>query len=120
MGDESADRVSDRAGQLPAGAIVGTTATIVQFSSAFCQPCRATRRTIETALDDVRQSVFGISFIEIDADENLELTRSWGVVSTPTVVFLGGAGQEVYRASGQPRKADVIAALGRVIAPSGA
>lgn len=52
--------------------------------------------------------------IHIDADDNLDLTRSWLVESTPTVVFLDVEGREVYRASGQPRKADVIAALARV------
>lgn len=114
MGDESPGVVTDRSNQLPRGALLGQPATVVQFSSAFCQPCRATRRVIEAALNDLSDSFPGLAMIHIDADDNLDLTRSWSVDSTPTVVFLDVEGREVYRASGQPRKADVIAALARV------
>lgn len=106
----------DRVEQLPTGSALGTSATVVQFSSAFCQPCRATRRVIESAVDDLAPTIPGVEFIEIDADDNLAITRAWAIESTPTVVFLDSEGREAYRASGQPRKADVIAALGRIVA----
>jgi len=48
-------------------------------------------------------------------EHNLDLVRRLGVVRTPTVFVLDSGGQIVQRASGQPRKADVIAALGLVI-----
>lgn len=102
-------------GSLPRGTVLGTTATIVQFSSAFCQPCRATRRTLRRAVDDLVTTVDGIEIIDIDADDHLELTRAWAVESTPTVIFLDGSGKEVVRACGQPRTADVLAALARVL-----
>lgn len=98
---------------LPAGTHAGSTATIVQFSSAFCQPCRATRRTIARVVEDI--DLAGIEVIEIDADDNLELTREWGVESTPTVVFLDATGREVHRGSGQPRTADIVAGLGKAV-----
>lgn len=94
---------------------LGSNATMVQFSSAFCQPCRATRRTLE----EVAVLVPGVSHVEIDAEENLELVRALDIRRTPTVLFLGPAGEERQRASGQPRKADVIAALGRIMDASG-
>lgn len=100
---------------LPSGASLGSTATIVQFSSAFCQPCRATRRTIRHVIDDLVTTVGGIVIIEIDADDQLELTRAWNIESTPTVVFLDASGHEVRRATGQPRTADVLAALAQVL-----
>lgn len=108
------------AAPLPAGTNLGKRATLVQFSSAFCQPCRATRQILEqvTAEVDLGEGVGGdggIEIVHIDADENLELTRLWEVTSTPTVVFLDAKGREVYRGSGQPRPADVIAGLGRAI-----
>lgn len=102
---------------LPSGSTLGPTATIVQFSSAFCQPCRATRRTLRRAVDDLVTSVDGIQIIEIDADDHLELTRAWAVESTPTVIFLNEFGTEVVRATGQPRTADVLAALAQVLHP---
>ncbi|MDA2987455.1 MAG: thioredoxin family protein [Actinomycetota bacterium] len=100
---------------LPADSSLGATATIVQFSSAFCQPCRATRRTLRHVVEDLVTTVDGIELIEIDADDHLNVTRAWGIESTPTVVFLDARGQEVLRAGGQPRTADVLAALAQVL-----
>lgn len=99
------------AGQLAAP--LGERATLVQFSSAFCAPCRATRRV----LAEVAAMVPGVSHIEIDAEDRLDLVRAVGVLKTPTVLVLDAAGREVRRAAGQPRRADVIAALGAAVAP---
>ena len=100
---------------LPADAVLGSTVTIVQFSSAFCQPCRATRRTVRHVVDDLITAVDGIAVIEIDADDHLDLTRAWGIESTPTVVFLDAQGHEIVRATGAPRTADVVAAVAQVV-----
>lgn len=58
--------------------------------------------------------VTGVLSVEIDADERLELTRRLRIQATPTVVVLDGEGRVIRRATGQPRKIDVIAALGAV------
>ena len=55
------------------------------------------------------------AFVELDAEAHLELVRRLNVVRTPTVLVLDGAGRVVRRATGAPRKPDVIAALGEVI-----
>ncbi|MFD7296638.1 TlpA family protein disulfide reductase [Streptomyces sp. NPDC059897] len=93
------------------GEELGERATLVQFSSAFCAPCRATRRV----LDEVASMVPGVSHVEIDAEARLDLVRDAGVLKTPTVLVLDARGREVRRAAGQPRKADVIAALGEAV-----
>ncbi|MFB8441451.1 TlpA family protein disulfide reductase [Streptomyces niveus] len=103
-----------RLGAAELGAELGERATLVQFSSAFCQPCRATRRT----LAEVTGMVEGVAHVELDAEERLELVRELGILKTPTVLVLDAAGRIVRRAAGAPRKADVIAALG--VAVSGA
>nr|WP_218825722.1 thioredoxin family protein [Streptosporangium subroseum] len=90
---------------------LGERATLVQFSSAFCQPCRATRRI----LDEVTDLVPGVAHVEIDAESRLDLVRSLNILRTPTVLILNASGDVVKRASGQPRKADVIGALGLAI-----
>jgi thiol-disulfide isomerase/thioredoxin len=92
------------------GVPLGPKATLVQFSSAFCAPCRATRRV----LTEVAGMTDGVAHVEIDAESRLDLVRSLDVRRTPTVFVLGPDGQIAKRASGQPRKADVIAALGEV------
>ncbi|TDC25028.1 thioredoxin [Streptomyces sp. 8K308] len=98
------------AADLGAGPLGGR-ATLVQFSTAFCQPCRATRRI----LADVAALVEGVAHLEIDAEARLDLTRRLGISRTPTVLVLDAEGRVVRRAVGQPRRADVIAALGAAI-----
>nr|WP_308441912.1 thioredoxin family protein [Planotetraspora phitsanulokensis] len=93
------------------GSALGERATLVQFSTAFCQPCRATRRV----LHDVAEMVPGVRHVEIDAESRLDLVRRFDVMRTPTVLVVDGAGNVVKRASGLPRKADVIAALGAAV-----
>lgn len=90
---------------------LGERATLVQFSSAFCAPCRATRRV----LADVAHMTSGVAHVEIDAESRLDLVRQVGVVRTPTVLVLAADGRVVRRASGQPRKPDVIAAIGEAV-----
>ncbi|MFF7791364.1 thioredoxin domain-containing protein [Streptomyces sp. NPDC007991] len=93
------------------GADLGERATLVQFSSAFCAPCRATRRV----LGEVAGMVPGVTHVEIDAEAHLDLVRRLDILKTPTVLVLDAGGRVVRRATGQPRKADVIAALGEAV-----
>ncbi|WP_350278954.1 thioredoxin family protein [Kribbella sp. HUAS MG21] len=89
------------------GGELGERATLLQFSSAFCAPCRATRRT----LAEVESMVDGVRHVELDAESHLELVRRLDILRTPTTLVLDGTGAVVKRASGAPRKPDVIAAL---------
>jgi hypothetical protein len=61
--------------------------------------------------------VDGVTHVEVDAAVRLDLVRRLRINSTPTVLVLDPAGAIVERATGLPRKADVIAALGSVIGP---
>lgn len=94
------------------GQPLGERATLLQFSSAFCAPCRATRRV----LAEVADMTEGIAHVEIDAESHLDLVRELGILRTPTVLVLAADGRIVRRASGQPRKVDVIGALGAAVA----
>jgi thiol-disulfide isomerase/thioredoxin len=89
---------------------LGERATLVQFSSAFCAPCRATRRV----LGDVAALVPGVTHVEVDAEHHLEAVRALRVLRTPTTLVLDAAGHEVSRAAGLPERDQVLAALGRV------
>jgi len=90
---------------------LGERATLVQFSSAFCAPCRATRRV----LTEVAGVVPGVEYVEVDAERHLELVRRLGVVRTPTTLVLDAEGREVVRAAGAPKKQDVVSALARAL-----
>lgn len=98
----------------PLSGRLGQRATVVQFSSAFCQPCRATRRILE----EVTAMIPGVAHVEIDAEDNLDLVRALDIRRTPTVLFLDAEGTVRKHASGLPRKVDVIAAIGELV-PSG-
>lgn len=86
---------------------LGERATLLQFSTAFCAPCRATRRI----LAEVAEAVPGVAHIEVDAEHHLDLVRRVGVMRTPTTLVLDKAGVEVTRAAGAPRKEQVLQAL---------
>ena len=89
------------------GQPLGARATLLQFSSAFCAPCRATRQL----LSDVAGHSDGVAHVEIDVAARMDLTRQLDIRRTPTVLVLGPRGQVTRRASGLPRRADVVAAL---------
>ncbi len=100
-------------GLIPADQL-GERATLLQFSSAFCAPCRATRRV----LGDVADLVPGVAHVEIDAEHHLDLVRRVGVLRTPTTLVLDPAGREVTRATGAPRTEQVLAALATLDVPN--
>jgi thiol-disulfide isomerase/thioredoxin len=57
----------------------------------------------------------GVTHVAIDAEKNLDLVRELDILKTPTVLVLDAGGRVVRRATGQPRKADVIAAIGETV-----
>ena len=89
------------------GESLGERATLLQFSSAFCAPCRATRRV----LADVAGLVDGVAHVEVDAEHHLDATRALGILRTPTTVVLDAAGVEITRATGAPTRDQVLSAL---------
>jgi len=86
---------------------LGERATLLQFSSAFCAPCRATRRV----LADVADATPGIAHIDVDAEHHLDVVRRLGILRTPTTLILDARGRELGRASGVPTKDLVRRAL---------
>jgi hypothetical protein len=93
------------------GSPLGSRATLVQFSTEFCANCPPTRRL----LDQVARDHDGVALVEVDAAARLDLTRRLHVYATATVLVLGPDGAIASRASGQPRKADVLAAAGALL-----
>lgn len=86
---------------------LGEHATIVQFSATVCAPCRAAK-VIAT---DVAATVPGVVHLEINAEENIELVKEFGIMRTPTILVLDGQGRLSARISGVPRKDELLIAL---------
>ena len=92
------------------GSELGERVTLVQFSSAFCTPCRATR----ALLTDITAELSDVKHIDIDAEKNLDLVRRLDIRSTPTTLVLDKSGNEVGRAVGAPKRAEVLATLSAI------
>ena len=86
--------------------------TLLQFSSAFCAPCRATRLVCA----QVAGMLDGVRHVEVDAESHLEAVRALGVERTPTVFVIDAAGRVVRRATGAPTRAHVVAAVAPLLA----
>ena len=92
------------------GSELGSRVTLVQFSSAFCTPCRATR----ALLTDITADLDDVKHVDIDAEKNLDLVRRLDIRSTPTTLVLDKSGVEVGRAVGAPKRAEVLATLSSI------
>lgn len=86
------------------GEKLGSRLTLLQFSSAFCSPCRTTK----ILLSELTKNLPDIKHIVIDAESHLELARSLNILSTPTTIVLDADGREVGRAVGIPKRDQVL------------
>jgi len=89
------------------GIALGERATVVQFSSTFCAPCRATRHVV----DRVVATTDGVAHVDLDVADHTDLGERLGIDVTPTVLVLDATGSVVRRATGVPTLAQVRSAL---------
>ncbi|KQY44698.1 thioredoxin [Cellulomonas sp. Root137] len=89
------------------GAPLGERATVVQFSSTFCAPCRSTRYVAERAV----ATTDGVAYADLDIADHLALGERLAIDVTPTVLVLDARGDVVRRASGVPTLAQLRSAL---------
>ena len=90
---------------------LGQKATLLQFSSSFCQPCRATK----VLLSDIASGLPGVSHVEINAEDHLPLVRELGITRTPTTLILDQAGTIRGKASGLPKRDEVLDSLAHLL-----
>ena len=79
--------------------------TAVQFSSAFCGPCRATK----ARLQQLERTRPGFTAVQVDAESHLDAVRALDVRVTPTLIWVDRQGAVVARTSGAPRSAELAA-----------
>jgi thiol-disulfide isomerase/thioredoxin len=79
--------------------------TAVQFSTAFCGPCRATR----VRLQQLARTRPGLAYVHVDAESHLDAVRALDVRVTPTLLWLDRSGTVVARTTGAPRTAELVA-----------
>jgi glutaredoxin len=79
--------------------------TVVQFSTAFCAPCRATKARLE----QLRTTRPGLAYVQVDAESHLDEVRELDVRRTPTLFYLDRDGTLIGRSSGAPRPDELTA-----------
>ena len=92
----------------------GADLTVVQFSTAFCGPCRATR----ARLQQLQTTRPGLAHVDVDAESHLDAVRELGVRRTPTLFYLDRAGRLVGRSSGASRPEELTALVEAHVAPA--
>ena len=100
-GGMGAREVLARLGAVPGGADL----TVVQFSTAFCAPCRSTRARLE----QLRTTRPGLAYLHVDAESHLDEVRELDVRRTPTLFYLDRDGELIGRSSGAPRPEELTA-----------
>jgi glutaredoxin len=79
--------------------------TVVQFSTAFCSPCRATK----ARLQQLQTTRPGLATVHVDAESHLDEVRELDVRRTPTLFYLDREGRLIGRSSGAPRPEELTA-----------
>jgi thiol-disulfide isomerase/thioredoxin len=90
--------------------------TVVQFSTAFCGPCRATR----ARLQQLQATRPGLAHVDVDAESHLDAVRELDVRRTPTLFYLDREGTLLGRSSGAPRPDELTALVEAHVRPAGA
>jgi thiol-disulfide isomerase/thioredoxin len=89
------------------GGKYGSRLTILQFSTTFCSECRTAKAIVKDVVKDYKD----ITYVEVDAESNLDLVRRVDIRSTPTTIFLNNNGFEIARAKGAPKRDQLIKAI---------
>jgi thioredoxin-related protein len=89
------------------GGKYGSRLTILQFSTTFCSECRTAKAIVKDVVKESKE----ITYVEVDAESNLDLVRKVDIRSTPTTIFLDSKGFEIARAKGAPKRDQLIKAI---------
>jgi thiol-disulfide isomerase/thioredoxin len=100
-GGNRMDPVFERLGVRPGEAAL----TVVQFSTAFCAPCRTTKARLE----HLQATRPGLAVVHVDAESSLDAVRALDVRRTPTLFYLDRDGAVIGRSSGAPRPEELTA-----------
>ena len=89
------------------GVELGKLGTVVVFTTTFCSECRTTKAIVKDVVKDYKE----VTYVEVDAESNLDLVRRVDIRSTPTTIFLDSKGFEIARAKGAPKRDQLIKAI---------
>ena len=94
------------------GVPLGERATLLQFSTEVCAPCKSTARV----LDDVAARTEDVAHVDLDVTHRPDLASRYRVLQTPTTLILDSDGTVRARIGGAVRRDVVVAELEKVLA----
>ena len=96
---------------LGAGVGLGDGATLLQFSTTVCAPCRVTH----SLLDELATQRVGVSHVDVDITRRADLASRFRLLQSPTTFILDAHGVVRARIGGAPRRAEITAELERIL-----
>lgn len=90
---------------------LGSKATLLQFSSEVCAPCRTTNRVLSVLASEH----FTVKHVDLDLTRRPDLAARFSVLQTPTTLILDGRGAVRARIGGAPRPETVRLELDRIL-----
>lgn len=105
--DETVIEVS----KLSPDAVAGFGATLLQFSTEVCAPCRATH----TLLDSLARQSSGVSHVDVDVTRRADIASRFNLLQSPTTFILDAHGVVRARIGGAPRRTELAAELERIL-----
>lgn len=87
-------------------------ATLLQFSTEVCAPCRATH----VVLGDVASGRPDVDHVDLDLTHRPDLATRFNILQTPTTLILDRRGVVRARIGGAPRRESLTHELERILA----
>ncbi|WP_022901691.1 thioredoxin family protein [Humibacter albus] len=100
--------------RLGANVAFGANATIVQFSTEFCGPCRTAQRLLRASAAERD----GVRYVEVDLTGSPRLATEFAVMQTPTILLLDAEGGVRSRIGGVPRPHELNERLDEIVKES--
>lgn len=86
-------------------------ATLLQFSTEVCAPCRAT----SVVLGEVASGRTGVDHVDLDLTHRPDLASRFNILQTPTTLILDRRGVVRARIGGAPRRDALTLELDRIL-----
>lgn len=82
--------------------------TLAEFGRGVCIPCKEMKPILEELSVEYKGE---LNVVIVEVDDNVDLTRQFGIMMIPTQIFLDSEGEEVFRHIGFYPKEEIIAQL---------
>jgi thiol-disulfide isomerase/thioredoxin len=100
-----------KVGDVPGVRRFATGATLLQFSTEVCAPCKVTH----AVLGDVASTHRNVAHVDLDVTNRPDLASRFHILQTPTTLILDSKGVVRARIGGAPRRDALQAELNRIL-----